>query len=419
MARKNARRAKKSDSSVTPTTASVDTKSTTAPPVDVPPVATVTATHQPPAVTPGDSRSPRGSYCTYFVMEGGGTHHVKTARHADLYEHEYRDTIKEIIPFDTLDAFTSFSQQTIKPSNVVVKMEDLNTDEMAFVAQVKRRRLANAPTRSIRTSYKTSSFSTAVVLFIDILDQYGKPMWYVKARDFVETMKAFVDTSESPVVGTHTLEILNNMEYVERRNREKGDNVPDKVKGFMNYKTYSHFVLPLQSQNITSQKIEDDYIVHQLTHFGQELKRLMASNTYTACLRNTVAGYSEKLEQLTFAPVKGYPYQTFIQMCDVAVAPIVSYTDHVIKDRVGNLHKILHDHNQHAPKYDDDLSNDLPYPPNMPPAHGDPSFHECMTPVPRHGSRPAPQCDVTPTAADNESAADGDQEDLEITAGTL
>ncbi|KAL3902657.1 MAG: hypothetical protein SGARI_005734, partial [Bacillariaceae sp.] len=135
MARKNARRAKKSDSSVTPTTASIETKSTSAPPDYVPPVPTVTDVHLPPVATPGDSRSPRGAYCTYFVMEGGATHHVKTARHADLYEHEYRDTIKEIIPFDTLDAFTSFSQQTIKPSNVVVKMEDLNTDEMAFVAQ--------------------------------------------------------------------------------------------------------------------------------------------------------------------------------------------------------------------------------------------------------------------------------------------
>ena len=189
--------------------------------------------------------------------------------------------------------------------------------------------------------------------------------WYFKARDFSQTIKAYAADSSTTINGQHTMELIDNFEYTERRDLEKSDNTPHKRKGFLNYKAYTHFVLPVADFGSVHQ--ETEYIVSTLTFFGSEIRRILSSRLFCATLRQCVHAYSPSLEQLTFAPTKGLDFPSFMRQCSVVVRPLSNYTDHIIRDRIPVLRNVLALHDETSPKYslipDADLLNvPLPVP---------------------------------------------------------
>lgn len=295
----------------------------------------------------------RGKKYTVFKLDSGKEILFSNASHADEYEDENADIITETITFDTEQGYQEYktsSKETSPVSATTIKTESLTSDERLALARIKKHRQAHAPSKSITLHYKTTKFSRACALALEVRDVYGKPQWNFKAKDHMAILQSYCSDPMSNVSGQHTMEIIDNLHCVERRNLEKGENDPDKKKGYMNYKLISYFIIP-DDPTITTMEEEETYIKDYLQSFGKELKRIMASNLYTSALREMVSGYSKKLEKLTFEPDKGPSLQAFIQQCTVVVEPIKTYTDHIIKDKVSVLRCFLSDHDDSIPKY--------------------------------------------------------------------
>jgi hypothetical protein len=299
-----------------------------------------------------------------YVLEHGK--HIKFDRPeiAEAYKHENSDSIVDTIEFPTTTSYLEYKKQTgtDMPTPVrQVKKEKLTPEEERALARITKYREEHAPTKTINVIWKTTSFSRAVLVFIEIRDQNGKHYWCFKARDFVETMKAFAADKTTKLNGLHTKQLIENLHFAERRNPDKGENSADTVKGYTNYQAYTHFVLrELNNAGITNSEQETEHITNILKYFGSELKRIMSSNLYIASLRDCVSKYSKLLDSKMFEPQKGVDYQTFMQQCTVLVKPMVNLTDHVIRDRLNVLRGILALHDTPEPKYGLIPDEDLP-----------------------------------------------------------
>lgn len=297
----------------------------------------------------------RGKKYTVFILHNGKEMKFDIKRNADLYEQENPEMIRDIIPFDTETAYKTYqSQKSESFCEHYMKDNDLNEEEKKALARIKQHQRENAPYRTISIHYTTTTFSKAVVLIFDILDTYKKPQWNFKARDFVQTMQAYAFDTSTDIAGRHTMEIIRNLKTTERRDlNAKNDNKSDKKRGYVNYKTYSHFILPSKNVfEIACENQETEYIQTVLMQFGEEMKRIMQSKLYVASLRQHVASYSKKLERLTFEPVKGPTLHQAVGQCKVLVEPIISFTDFIIRDRVPLLRNILADNDDVKPKYE-------------------------------------------------------------------
>ena len=302
-------------------------------------------------VTPQRPQNAFGKYCTLFVYDGGQQKRITKPATAKRFEAEYGDSIENKLAFDTQQEFNLHQQASNDvPDRFApeIKIEGMSSGDQALIAKIKRRRLQDTPTRSINMFWKTTGFTAAVIILLEIRDPQGKHAWFFKARDFVDTIKACVREGAIAIHGTHTREIIMNLEYMQRRDALKGENaVAHSKKGSNKYELYnpiSHFVLPLGRMSFANSAEEQAYILNALNATGTELKAILSSDLYNACLKDTILSYSEKLAEAAFSTAKGPNIQGFMTQAVVKIKPVVNFTDHVIKDRVPYLRRIMSRH---------------------------------------------------------------------------
>ena len=299
------------------------------------------------------TKKPRGKKYTVFKLDTGKDMIFTNKKHADGYEQENADIITDTLTFDTEKGFSDYQNTTNMDSPVPkgnIKKEVLSPEERLSLARIKQHRMQNAPTKSISVHFKSTTFSRACVVILEVRDQWGKPQWNFKAKDTMAVLQGYVSDSATVVNGTHTVAIIENLRCIERRDLEKSENTTEKRKGYSQYKLVSYFVIP-NSDQITTMEEESIHLKQELQGFARELKRILSSNLFSASLREVISGYSEKLEQMTFAPEKGPTLQTFMQQCTVVVEPIKNFTDHVVKDKQHVVRTFLTDHDEPIPKY--------------------------------------------------------------------
>jgi hypothetical protein len=320
------------------------------------------------ADTTKPARLNRGRLYTVFRLENGKVMEFNNIKHADAYEQDNADIIAETLTFDTNQAYEEFKISATNTSPVAratVKEESLSEHEKSILAKMRQHRIKNAPTKSINISYKTTRFSRACVLFIEVKDQWGKPQWYWKAGDNKPILQAFVANNPTNVSCTETVQIVENLTTLERRNLELNENKPEKRKGYANYKLASKFTI-VAPVSVTTMAEEDIFIKNKLQAVGRDLKNIMSSNVYMTALREVVHGYSPLLEKNMWMPEKGVSIQVFIQQCNIVVEPIKAYTDHIVVDRVSIIRNMLSDQDESTPKYIEDEEIDLLDPPTIP-----------------------------------------------------
>ena len=276
---------------------------------------------------------------------------------AEKYASENGDAIVATHKFPTLAACQRFQNDC----NVAPKVEGKDSqqkttlDEQAAIERINRRRIANAPSKSIMFLYKVTSFSRACIFFMRVLDQHGAPQWYYKQKDHTHTLKAYAEDVSTVINGEQTMAMIENMDYTERRDLEKADNVTKKVKNYVQYEQFSYFILPVE--DFKDKKQEADYIEQTLTFFGNQIKQIMTSTLYLGALKECTASYAPTLVKHLFGEEKGISFKQFIQDCRVEVRPLREYTDVIPRDKVWYVRNILLEHDQSVPKYET-ISND-------------------------------------------------------------
>ena len=277
-------------------------------------------------------------------------------KHADIYEGENSDNIIECHAFDTEADYNAYSVavSTVVPDTNNSVSAALSPEQNSALLRMKRYRIQNSPTRSFSIHYKNTMFSQAVVLFFDILDYKGQTQFTFKITDFKTCMSAYVNDEFFQASCPHTQEIINNLEILERRDKEKGENDIDKnSKGYVQYKAASFFVLPKKPE-INSMELEETYIRTSLQAFGSEMIAIMSTNLYTISLKEHISSYSTSWAALVCHPNKGPSLQEFVKSCSVTINPVRNYTDFIVKDKVHVVRNMLAMHDNPIPKYIDD-----------------------------------------------------------------
>ena len=251
----------------------------------------------------------------------------------------------------------------------------LSPDQKEALARMKRIRTARHPHKAVSLLYKTTPFSTACALILDIVDYNGNTQWNFKAADHVENLQAYLECGED-ISGTHTSDLINNFVLVERRDKAGNeDAVYSNKGGFAICKIMTFFILPDKDPSINSPETETEYVERELKVFGNELKRILTSPLYNAAMKDHVEGYSEKFANMLYSPPKGPTLPEFISGCSVVVQPIDNITDHVVKSCEVKFESLLHQYDQVVPKFITDqealdLENSATYSPSFKPDGG-------------------------------------------------
>ena len=280
------------------------------------------------------------------------------AQHAIAYKKENSDNITDCHAFNSEEDYNDFTskQGTVAPVAAVdgVINNALSPEQNSTLLRMKRWRIENTPTRCFSIHFKNTTFSKAVVLFMDVLDYKGVTQYTFKADDFKACMSAYVNDHFYQPTAVHTKEIINNIEIIERRDKEKGENDIDKnAKGYIQYKIASFFLMPTLPE-INSMDLEEDYIRTALQNFGKEMISIMSTNLYNIALKEHISSYSLPWAGLVCTPTKGPSLQEFIRSCSVTVHPLKNYTDFIISDKTHIVRGMLARHDQPIPKYIND-----------------------------------------------------------------
>ena len=311
------------------------------------------------SVTPEKAPKKNKKRITLFALSTGKHIVFRSSQVADKYAAENGDAIVATHTFPSLAACQRFQNDC----TVVPKVEgdgsqqQTTLDEQAAIERINRRRIANAPSKSIMFLYKVTSFSRACVFFMRVLDQHGAPQWYYKQKDHTHTLKAYADDVSTVINGDQTKAMIDNMDYTERRDLEKADNVAKKVKNYVQYEQFSYFLLPVD--DFKDDKQEAEYVEQTLTFFGNQIKQIMTSTLYLGALKECTASYAPSLVKHLFGEGKGISFKQFIQECRVVVRPLREYTDVIPRDKVCFVRNILLEHDQSAPKYETISNEDI------------------------------------------------------------
>jgi hypothetical protein len=224
------------------------------------------------------------------------------------------------------------------------------------LAKIKKRRIADSPTKSINLHWDTTSFSRIVKVVLDVRQENGKHYWCWKPKDIIATSHAYMKVTNTTFTGKHTLELLNNMKSVRRRDLNRGENMCEKQNGYDQQNIFTYFTLPLDNVTFENTGHEVDYIHTQLTYSAGEIKTFFGSNLFSAALHNTVEAYSVGLSDAMFNKPKGQSYQQFMRAASPVVKHAGPMTNHIVKDNVMELNRRLAGFDLDMPKYEDDGS---------------------------------------------------------------
>ena len=339
------------------------------------------ASKKPSPVTPtkdakGDVKEKKYSL---IILNNGRHLPFKSLVWASKYEKANATAISAVHRFHTEEDMGTFQAKMAsekKPSAKRVNDSILSPEQKESLARMKRIKTTRHPHKAITLHYKTTPFSQACVVLLDVVDYNGNTQWNFKAVDHKENLQAYVDCGEE-ISGTHTEAMIRNLKLAERRNLEKKDqDAPLKNKGWYNIcKMMAYFVLPENDATVNSEETEKDYIERELQAFATELKNILTSPLYNAAMKDHVGSYSDKFLDTLYSPKKGPTLPDFIQSCSILVQPIKSIGEHIIKARESDFEDILHQYDNPIPKFISDeealqAANVTDYSPNFHPTGG-------------------------------------------------
>ena len=302
-------------------------------------------------VTPEKASKKGKKQITLFVLSTGKQIMIRSPVTAEKYALENGDAIVATHTFPTLVACQKFQNQFTPTPKIESSDKQTHTtlEEQAAIERINRQRIANAPSKTLMFLYKVTSFSKACVFFMRVLDQSGAPQWYYKQKDHTHTLKAYADDISTMINGPQTKVMIDNMDYTERRDLEKGEDDVMKIKGYVQYEHFSHFIIPVE--DFKNEDQEREYVEETLIFFGNQIKQIMTSTLYLGVLKECTSAYAPTLVKHMFGEIPGLPFKQFIQDCQVVVRPLREYTDVIVKNKVHFVRNILLEHDQSTPKY--------------------------------------------------------------------
>ena len=290
-----------------------------------------------------------------IILNNGKQLPFKSIVWASKYERDNATVISEVHKFHTEEEMEKFQAKTkneTKPTAKRVNDSILSPEQKESLARMKRIKTTRHPHKAITLHYKTTPFSQACVVLLDVVDYNGNTQWNFKAVDHKENLQAYIDCGEE-INGTYTEAMIKNLKLAERKNPEKTDqDAALKNKGGYNIcKMMTYFILPDNDANINSEETEKDFIERELHAFATELKTILTSPLYNAAMKDHVGAYSDKFLDTLYSPKKGPTLPDFIQSCSILVQPIGNVGQHIIKARETEFEDILHQYDNPIPKF--------------------------------------------------------------------
>ncbi len=312
-------------------------------------------TEKPAPVTPVKPPAVKPKKFSLVVLNNGKNLPFKSLLYSGRYEKANATVISAVHRFHTAEEMETFQTklEADKKPTAVKRPNDsiLTPDQKESLARMKKIKTTRHPHKAITLHYKTTPFSSACGIILDIVDYNGNTQWNFKASDHKENLQAYIECVED-LGGTYTRDLIVNLKLAQRRDLTKSDGAGMKNKGgYEVCKMMTFFVLPESDPSLSSEEAEKDFIERELHAFGNELKGILTSPLYNEAMKDHVAGYSDKFLDTLYSPKKGPTLPDFIGSCTVLVQPIKNVGEHIIKAKEAEFEDIIHHYDNPIPKF--------------------------------------------------------------------
>ena len=293
------------------------------------------------------------------VLNNGRQLPFTSLSYASIYEKTNATVISTIHRFHTEEEMVKFQSKMKSETKPEAKRgidSVLSPEQKESLARMKRIKTTRHPHKAITLHYKTTPFSSACGVILDVVDYNGNTQWNFKASDHRENLLAYIECVDD-VTGTYTKQLIQNLKLVERKDLTKaGENAPLKNKGGYNVcKMMTYFLLPENDPALDSEDSEKDHIERELHAFATELQNILTSTLYNEAMKDHVSNYSTKFLDTLYSPKKGPTLPDFIKSCSIMVQPLKDISQHIIKTRENEFEDILHRYDNPIPKFITDI----------------------------------------------------------------
>ena len=201
-----------------------------------------------------------------IVLNNGKQLPFKSLIYSDIYEKTNAAAISTVHRFQTEEEMEKYQAKMKTDQKPTVKRgcdSILSPQQKESLARMKRIKTTRHPHKAITVHYKTTPFSIACGIILDVVDYNGNTQWNFKATDHRENLLAYIDCVDD-ISGTYTKEIIQNSKLVERKDLTKaGKNAALKNKGGYNVcKMMSFFLLPQDDPTLNSEETEKENCMH-------------------------------------------------------------------------------------------------------------------------------------------------------------
>ncbi len=169
-----------------------------------------------------------------IVLNNGKILPMKSLFYSAKYEKANATVISAVHRFHTEEEMEKFKAklETDKKPASAKRTNDaiLTPDQKESLARMKKIKTTRHPHKSITLHYKTTPFSSACGVILDIVDYNGNTQWNFKASDHRENLQAYIECVDD-LSGTHTQDLIANLKLAQRRDLTKTDTAGRKNKG--------------------------------------------------------------------------------------------------------------------------------------------------------------------------------------------
>jgi hypothetical protein len=302
-----------------------------------------------------------------FTIDNGNHQYFATKEAADKWLIDFECIVTERKSFTTKKSWEAHKRMLEKQKNGSAKTpptgsnpdnQKMSPEEIASVEKVKRRLDLMQPKNRLEVYWKTSSYTTLVVVIFRFLTTLGKDFWTLKPDHLETCMKNYV--VDFPVDTPQVQYALLHLATARKRDNNAGPNdvshTSKKLNGvekrYDDKVLYTTFLLP---DNIESRDEETAFIENMCRKIGENLKAIQATPTYQSSLQHLV---SEKFWTMMTAPNSGPSFLQYIRDIQIKVQQLSNMNTHVVLDDVKDLTSQMLLHRTPTEKFQNETPND-------------------------------------------------------------
>ena len=167
---------------------------------DVQDIAKDTAVQVTPAK--GDKNQSKIKPFSLIVLNNGRQLPFTSLSYASIYEKTNATVISKVHRFQTEEEMNKFQSKMTSETKPAPKRgadSVLSPEQKESLARMKRIKTTRHPHKAITLHYKTTPFSGACGVILDVVDYNGNTQWNFKASDHRENLLAYIESSKRTV----------------------------------------------------------------------------------------------------------------------------------------------------------------------------------------------------------------------------